>query len=411
LVAGTLVALGASAASGGSPRAQAARSCSFSRYPATRDPSNPLALPKPPGGNPLNGARFFVDGPAKGPAARAIASMLGIDPDTLPVSESWAAFKRSLQSGRFSRMLKGKSHGWRRYAVHELEKIADQPEALRFSRQAGGGTPEGTYEQVQKILCDNLTADPGAVPIISTYFLWAWAATSPYPTASDVAAVSPDFRAQIDAVARGTGRHPVVFLLELDALGASAGMDAATKAMWEDDLRYEINTLAALPHTVIYVEGGYSDVNSPSYTAGMLSAIGTSNIRGFFTNDTHQNWTIDEIRWAERISRFTHGLHYIVNTAQNGNGPKLNPHPFYQGYADLCNPPGRALGPPDTTHTQGRGAHDPHADAFLWTHPPGNSSGCGGGPKAGFWAARGIQLAAHANARLGPSPPWSSKPY
>src|SRR5437763_5592450 len=34
----------------------------------TRDASNPLALPKAPGPNPLNGANFFIDGPAHGPA-------------------------------------------------------------------------------------------------------------------------------------------------------------------------------------------------------------------------------------------------------------------------------------------------------------------------------------------------------
>src|ERR1700733_14251803 len=38
-------------------------------YPATRDPSNPLDLSTAPGPDPLNGARFFVPGPAKGSAA------------------------------------------------------------------------------------------------------------------------------------------------------------------------------------------------------------------------------------------------------------------------------------------------------------------------------------------------------
>ena len=35
--------------------------------------------------------------------------------------------------------------------------------------------------------------------------------------------------------------------------------------LWEADLRYEMNAMGALPHTVVYVEGGYSDANSHAY--------------------------------------------------------------------------------------------------------------------------------------------------
>ncbi len=94
-----------------------------------------------------------------------------------------------------------------------------------------------------------------------------------------------------------------------------------------------------------------------------------------------------------------------MNTAQNGRGPKLNPHPVRQGIEDLCNPPGRGLGPRDTTHSGFA-----RADALLWTAVPGNSSGCGGGPPGGvFYPARAIGLAARANEQLGPGYP--SRPY
>jgi hypothetical protein len=55
----------------------------------------------------------------------------------------------------------------------------------------------------------------------------------------------------------------------------------------------------------VYVEAGYSDSNSVGYTARVLNAVGVSKIRGFFTNDTHEAWTIDEVRWATAISRRT----------------------------------------------------------------------------------------------------------
>jgi endoglucanase len=217
----------------------------------------------------------------------------------------------------------------------------------------------------------------------------------------------PAFKRRVNEMVETIGNRPVVMLLEIDGIGSSrcvqqhGGLPACESA-----LRYEAQAAATLPHAVVYLEAGYSDGNPSGYTARVLNAAGVGMIRGFFTNDTHLNWTTSEAAWAERISRSTHGAHYIVNTAQNGNGPKYNPHPTWQGNTDLCNPPGRALGPPDTTNT-----NFPHADAYLWTHVPGNSSGhCNGGPDSGsFWPQRAIQLAADANARLGPSYP--SDPY
>jgi endoglucanase len=198
-----------------------------------------------------------------------------------------------------------------------------------------------------------------------------------------------------------------VYLIELDGIGAS-GCEARNGSLhlWERYLRYEALKIASLPHTVVYLEAGYSDANGPGYTARVLNAAGVRHIRGFWTNDTHLNWTINEIRWGEKISRRTHGADFVINTAQNGNGPKKNPHPTTQGNEDLCNPPGRALGPRLTTDTGFK-----HVDAFLWSSPPGNSSGtCNGGTPSGtFWAARAIDLAAHANGRLGPHYP--SEPY
>jgi endoglucanase len=203
-----------------------------------------------------------------------------------------------------------------------------------------------------------------------------------------------------------TGNRPVVYLLEIDAYGSSSCMaNRGDLGQYEAMIRYEVDRVASLPHAVVYLEAGYSDSNSASYTARALNNSDIGRIRGFFTNDTHLNWTIDEVRWANKISRMTHGAHYIVNTAQNGNGPKRNRDRVHNGNEDLCNPPGRALGPRDTTDTG-----FPQADSFMWTHVPGNSSGCGGGPPGGvFWADRAIGLAARANNRLGTG--FASDPY
>jgi hypothetical protein len=400
-VLGALSVLAGPAAAAHGPRAHTAyaQQCA-DPYPATRNPANPLDLPTSPGRDPLTGANFFTPGPAHGSAASAIAQLVGLNPKAMATDESWASFDRNLTSGPLSRKLSGSLA----YQVHQLSVIASQPEAQRFSIYSEGGGPGAIFGQVQKIFCTNITADPGSIPIFNTYFMHA--ALGGCPTASEILAAGPVFRRRVDEMAEGIARRPAVALLELDAIGSSACISAhGSMPQWEADLRYEVNKLAALPHTVVYVEAGYSDSNSPRYTARILNAIGVRNIRGFFTNDTHQNWTINEVRWAQKISAMTGGAHFIVDTADNGHGPKMNHNRVKFGNADLCNPPGRGLGPLNTTNTGFN-----HADAFLWTHPPGNSSGCGGGPPGGvFWPARAVGLAAHANQQLGPGLP--SKPY
>jgi len=370
-----------------------------------RDPQNPLMLPVAPGASdPLRGASFFVDGPTHGDAAGEIARLLGIDSNVpigaylpaFPDDESWATFENYV-----AQQLPSQTPSVQR-KITLLEKIADEPEAQRISAGAEGGN---TADFTRKLFCHNFTADPGAIPIITTYFLHE--VLHGCPTTAQIDAYMPKFKQQIDGIVQQTGNRPAVYLLEIDGIGSSGCISKiGSMPAWEAALRYEVDSFATLPHAVVYVEGGYSDANTPRYTARILNAINVGRIQGFFTNDTHENWTSKEIAWGDQVSKLTHGAHFIVNTAQNGNGPKLNRHPTTQGVEDLCNPPGRALGPVPNTDTGFS-----QVDAFLWTYVPGNSSGsCGGGPASGiFWPARAEALAANANDRLGPG--YASDPY
>lgn len=383
------------------PTARASQVCPHG-HGSRRDPSNPLDLATPPGADPLHGAHFFVDGPRHGAAAGAIARLLGVDPHRYPDTYSWARFKASLSHGAFARRLA--ASGGLRWRVHQLEKIAEEPEVARVSIYSMGGGPGKLHAFTEKLLCFNHRADPGSVPLINTYFLHPVVGSCPSP--AELAAAGPDFRRRVDEVVAATGHHPVVYLLELDAYGSSSCMARRRDlGQYEALVRYEVDRFATLPHAVVYLEAGYSDSNGPAYTARALNHSDIGRIRGFYTNDTHLNWTMTEVHWANKISRWTHGAHYIVNTAQNGNGPLWNRDRVHDGNEDLCNPPGRGLGPRRTTDTGVRAA-----DAFMWTVVPGNSSGCGGGPPGGvFWPARAIDLASRANERLGPGFP--SRPY
>ena len=403
LAAGTAAVAGAHAP----PVRPASVSPCADRYPSARTPGNPLLVSDPAPGDPLRDANFFVDGPTHGAAAGEIARLLGIDTNiptgsylpAFPDDESWAQFH-----ARVARMMPSLNRGVAR-KIRLLEKIADEPEAQRISSGAEGGSPADIADFTRKLFCHNFTADPGTVPIITTYFLHS--VLGGCPTTGQIEAYMPLFEQRVNATVEWTGDRPVVYLLELDAVGSSSCMArSGSLRAWEAALRYEVDRFSTLPHAVVYIEGGYSDANDPGYTARVLNSIDIRRIRGFFTNDTHENWTINEIRWGERVSKLTHGARFVINTAQNGNGPLRNPHPSTEGVDDLCNPPRRALGPRPTTTTG-----FPHIDAFLWTHVPGNSSGpCNGGPPSGvFWPARAETLAARANSRLGPQ--FASDPY
>ena len=63
-------------------------------------------------------------------------------------------------------------------------------------------------------------------------------------------------------MATATGNRPVVFLLEIDAIGTSRCLQKkGALPNWEAALRYEVKVLGSLPHTVTYLEAGYSDAN------------------------------------------------------------------------------------------------------------------------------------------------------
>jgi endoglucanase len=378
-----------------------------------RNPSNPLGLATNPGVDPLHGAQFFVDGPSHGAAAGQIARLLGIDAN-VPVGHYLSAFQdnvswQSFLTGTVDKKLPTVSKT-NQTDIHLLEKIASEPEAQRISTASSDkgfapGTPGGIGAFTNKLFCGNFTADPGTVPIISTYLMHP--VLGGCATTAQIQKYMPLFEQRVNAIVSATGDHAVVYLLELDAVGSSACMaQHGSLPAWETMLKYEVDHFATLPHAVVYVEGGYSDSNTPQYAAKMLNTVDINKIEGFFTNDTHLQWTSNEIKYGETISHLTHGARFIINTADNGQGPKLNPHPTTQGVEDNCNPPGRGLGPQPTTDTGVA-----NIDAYLWTHIPGNSGGsCNGGPPpGGFFPAFAIGLASRANGKLGPGSP--SKPY
>jgi endoglucanase len=315
-----------------------------------RDPLNPLALAvAPSAGNPLSGANFFVD------------------------PESEAAHAALTNSA--------------------LDVIAREPGTARFGSFSFGsnGVPN-IATAVSRYLARAQVEAPGTVPLLATYRIvdghcgnWA-----------DPPAAVASYRSFINGFAAGIGSYRAVLFLEMDSLITMPCLTSHGQAVREAELRYAINTLSAnCPHLVIYLDAGAGDALHAREAARFLRASGVAKIQGFFLNATHFDWTSNEIRYGDQISRLTGGKHFVVNTGENGQGPLRPRDIVHAGLEVLCNPPGRGLGPLPTADTGYR-----NVDMFAWTSNPGESGGscvAGAPPTGVYWPAYAAMLVQNAD--------------
>lgn len=122
----------------------------------------------------------------------------------------------------------------------------------------------------------------------------------------------------------------------------------------------------------VYLDAGHAAWLPADEAARRIQQVGTEHLAGFALNVSNYRTTADSRAYGEQVSAATGGLHYVVDTSRNGNGPSGG---------EWCNPRGRALGDAPTV------VHDGTAlDALLWVKRPGESDGtCNGGPAAGVW--------------------------
>jgi endoglucanase len=324
---------------------------------ASRDAANPLALARRPvGGDPLAGARFYVDW-------------------------SWGWASRQAEDWQRSRPA----------AATMLRVIAGQPGSHRFG--AWDGPSPGL--KVSELLARASVEEPGSVPMLSTYRLvdghcGGW---------SDPPSAQVSYHRWIASFAQGISSYRAVLFLEMDSLITVGCLSGRGVGVRMHELRDAIHTLTAdCPHLVVYLDAGAGDAVPARQIASLLRRAGVSRIQGFFLNSTHYDWTSREVAFGRTVSRLTGGKHFVVNTSVNGRGPLVPPDPTHQGNEVLCNPPGRGLGPKPTTRTGYR-----LVDAFAWISDPGKSGGAcvPGAPPTGFyWPAYALMLVRNADFRV-----------
>jgi endoglucanase len=296
--------------------------------PPTAPPDSAPSTPLPVGGNPMAGARFWVD-----PTSNAKQT-----------AASWRATRPA--------------------DAANMDKIASNSQAQWF-----GGWSGDILTAVNNAITTASAA--GAVPVLVAYNIPQrdCGGLSSGGTSAD------GYKTWIAAFANGLGGRKVVVILEPDALAQMDCLPASDQVTRVSLIQYAVSVLKAQGNSAVYIDGGNSAWKSASDQAARLVRADVAAADGFALNVSNFQYTSNSIAYGKAISALIGGKHFVIDTGRNGLGPTAD--------NQWCNPAGRGLGPASTTATA-----DPAVDAYLWIKAPGESDGsCNGAPAAGTWWA------------------------
>lgn len=293
--------------------------------PQPTDPEPDPAEP-PPSGNPLAGARFYLD-----PNSNAREQ-----------ADAWYATRPD--------------------DAAQMEKIAAQPQA----KWLGSWLSDPSNEISRTIAA---AAQQNAVAVLVAYNI------TNLDCGTGGAASADAYRTWISRFAAAIGSTRAVVILEPDALPAMGCLNSSKQQERIALLTYAVRALKAQPNVRLYVDAGHPAWQTAAEMARRLELVAVHEADGFSLNVSNFIATDWNVSYGADISGRLSGKHFVIDTGRNGLGPT----------ADLqwCNPDGRGLGVAPGTMTA-------HAalDAYLWVKPPGESDGtCNGGPPAGAWWA------------------------
>jgi len=304
--------------------------------PEKVDITDPPEPPKP-SGNPLVGAKLFVDD--EGAAYSYAESFRVKDPDKAKL----------------------------------LDRIGQQPQAFWL-----GDWNADIFRTTQHFV--NRAVKQGTVPVMLAYNI-------PHRDCGQHSkggsAAKAEYQEWIRRVALGIGERAAVIVLEPDALGHI--QECLTKPQIEERfalIKDAVRVLRQNPNTVVYIDAGHARWVKVPDMAERLKKAGIADAHGFALNVSNYVSSEENTEYGKKLSEAVGGAHFVIDTSRNGAGPAEKDA--------WCNPPGRKIGTAPTTETG-----EALVDAYLWLKRPGESDGtCNGGPEAGkFWLEKALELA------------------
>jgi endoglucanase len=226
------------------------------------------------------------------------------------------------------------------FAQYDPDRIAGQVEQITGQAAAEGTVPVLVLYDIPEVNC--ATNPPGGAPSAADYESWA------------------------AAFASGLGGHTVIVIVEPDGLSDQTCLSTQQAAARDGAIASAGSSVRkADPNARVYFDAGNSSWNGPQVQARRLAeADVATSANGIFSNVSNFLPTDAEVDYDEQVLADLgdpSGLHIVVDTSRNGNGPG----------STWCDPSGRALGEIPTADTG-----NPLVDAYLWIKDPGQADGC-----------------------------------
>ena len=271
---------------------------------------------------------------------------------------------------------------WTAYAAasgrdrRRLARIALRPRTVWLGFWFGDDRIAG---QARQAVLETQNGNPDALVQLATFELNPWEGQT-RQGGWDVAGEEHWY----DGLAAGIGSARAFVIEQVDLPFALQTPSSAPETVDA----YGARTLAALPHTTVYIDAGAYQWSTPAAMASLLIRSGIRWARGFALNVTQYGSVPDEVAWgAEIVAALARdgmpGKHFIVNTDENGSPYLAGQIHGNSNDTPVCASRGQRLcqrtGIPPTVHVAAQRWHLPvdtaataarETDAYVWAGRP-----------------------------------------
>lgn len=188
----------------------------------------------------------------------------------------------------------------------------------------GSWIPDNQIQQrVARYVATAQDGDPEALTQIATFRMVPWEGDACERLATEAEQAS--YKTWVNNFAAGIGDAHVAVIVQPD--GPFSMCAPGGSRLHSRMVAYQARTLAALPHTSVYVEVGSADwpYDDPEGAAKIALRSGVRHARGIALNGTHYDTTERQVLHGAAIARVlarrgVPGKKVVINTSQNGRG-------------------------------------------------------------------------------------------